>query len=252
MENVIYRQNVICYDSITESNHSHDTYYPAPWTVCPTENLNHTFLTTYIVSKISSNQTTIINETDNTEGGYHAEGFNFDVPAGPSTEFVNVGSFVFPYNIRLECASLGLEPENYGDFIASSLVPPTPIALVSNAVSSGNVITISTVAYIRIDMTITLVQGATVQNIGNVIAINSTNFTITVTENVSESFTPGAYVTAVLNYVKNIALKQNMKRTFGDSIEGNVLIPANSTIVIKYKNTTASSKSLGMMLEYFA
>ena len=252
MSNIVYHQNVICSDSSTGTNFSHDDYYPVLRTSCPADNPNHTFLATYVIGNTSENKVIIDNDTKTTHGGYHCEGFEFDINPGPDADYVDVGSISFPYDICLECAALGVDAANYGDWAAATVVPPGPIAAITSDVSSGSVLHVNTAAYVKIDMTITLVQGSTVQNVGNVIAIDLLNLTITVSGTVSESFTAGAYVTAVSNYVKNIAIRQMMKRTFGDTIEGNVLIPANSTVVIKYKNKTADAKTIVITLEYFA
>lgn len=250
---VIYRQDVICMDNTTGEKYTHVHYSPSLSTACPSQNPNHTFLTVYNVDSTSENSLIIKNDIKTTNGGYHADGFNWSVPpGGESSDFVEIGSFSFPHDICIECSSMDVNTENFNDFVSASMVPPGPISQLSADVSSGNVLTLTTVAYVRIGMTITLIQGPVMQNVGEVIGINLNNLTVTLSGQINQSFTAGTIVTAIAHFITNKKITQFGKLTFGDTIEGNVLLVSNSIMVIKYKNRSSSAKEFAITLEYFA
>lgn len=218
---------------------------------CPFGVTGHTLLDVIINERVSTKIKMIEEDTRGTSGRYRCNGYTYDVFPGPDTDFQIVGTSSLPYPIRAYVFTLQPTEENIGDYVTFLTAPNTPIGVLIQDVSSGTVLNVSdtVITNIAIGFDVSLNDGVTSQKLGECIAIDTVNKTITVSSSVSNSFGIGTAVLITIKRIENVRITTRNQMVFGANTFGSTLVPAGISGVLMYKNMTSTSKKISAMLE---
>lgn len=249
----VYEQNVICHDNAMNNVVHYSIWKPYTIEACPNDDPTHTFVATNIMSIVSNLMTNIVSDSTETSGRYRNQHFQFNIPAGPSTDYPMADTKVFPYNVRIVGYEVIPLAENVGDYFSIYVLPPTPVGTLLTAASSGNVFNISNTAItnVSIGMEIILDNGSITENLGECIGIDYANQTVTTENNLTQSFGVGTLVIFRLPVAKHIPIFTANPIKFGNTIPGNKLIKKGFIIEFCYNNATVDAKTFNIRAEMF-
>jgi hypothetical protein len=252
--NTVYRYNAICYDSTTSNNVAHDVWSPGTFSSCPFNNSNHTFQFASITASVSDGNLITHNNTEGTSGLFGCYGFEFDIPAGPDTELVDLDVITFPYPIRVNSCRFIFENNNAGDYFEVIAFSVPPYGTIVSEVSGGSTLYLDPISFsiVKLGMVIILNDGVNRQELGECIGIDSNTLSVTVEEIVSYTFSSGTPIYIGFNLAKNVKVSASVPNfTIGETVVSSLLIPTSQNIHLRYKNMTAVAKSLVVYVDLF-
>lgn len=100
------------------------------------------------------------------------------------------------------------------------------------------------IAYLFKGFYVSVVEGATSELLLLVLDIDAGTNTITVDRALASAFTTAAFVSFRAYYAKNYVIGLPMKHRLGSNISGGASVPANTTFVAAYQNSTATPKTI--------
>lgn len=246
----LYNLNVFCTDGT--NTYTHNVWKDSLDTpVCPFGITGHTVVYQEIVDTIASNVSTVTDDISGTHGYYRSKGISFDVPAGPSSEQIAIGTHSYPYPIRIHTFTITPTADNIGDTFSFLSAKDTVVGILTSGVTGGNTLNVNStvVSNVKPGFEVNLYNGVTGQNLGECYSVDTTTNTITVQNAVTGSFAPGTYVRITLKRIENVLITTTEKIIFGSGTAGSSLVPANIVGTIMYQNNTSSSKKFSMFAE---
>ena len=250
----VYQQEIVCHDNISnEDVVHHDIWKPFVYESCPDNNPDHTFNITLIMITVSNTIANLISDARETSGTYRNQEFDFNIPAGPSTDYPVVGTKTFPYNTRFVAYEFVPTEDNVGDSFSLYIVPPTFVGVLIESVDGGNTIKVSNsiLSKITLGVEVILDDGVNVQNLGECTNINLDTRILTVENNIDFSFSSGTPITLRFPVSKNIRIHSTDVIKFGTNMPGNKLIHKGLVITLCYNNASVDSKTILLRAEMF-
>jgi hypothetical protein len=195
----------------------------------------------------------IKDDLSQTCGTYRAKGYNFDVGTGPNSSYESIGEISFPYNVRVLGISINPTDENIGDYVSIVTAKDTVVGVLTSDVSSGNVLNVSSSVLVHVcnGYQITVQDGTGIVDLGECIAHDHDNHTLTVENNISSLLTAGSYVMMTMKRIEDYKITQGCKSSFGLQTLESSLTPAGIKGTVLYKNMTNTSKTFSMYLELY-
>jgi hypothetical protein len=250
----LYRYNINCHDIPSNIEVTHDVWSPEILNECPHYDPNHIFQSAYIIEKIQENNLFFENDTENTGGKFACYGYEFNVPSGPETSFIDIKQISFPYNIRISCCRFSFDSVCAGDYFSAISIINIPYGITSAEVSTGNVIPLDNISItiVKLGTTIILDDGVNRQELGECIGIDINTKTVTVEKSVSNIFQSGTPVYFGFVMAQNLKISNSMLSfIIGESVVNSMVLPTSQTVYIKYKNTTSSPKNFILYVDLF-
>jgi hypothetical protein len=252
-EKIVHEWEVYC---ITDSVYRKlwDTEEP---TTCP-DNNGHTISTNpppRIIQTINSHDVKIIEEDGITQGIYKFKGFSLDVPSGTSGN-VTSQTLMFSYPISLINGWFISSKGMAGDIIDLSVADNTVIGAIGAPVYTGNTemtVTSTVTDNLSIGYFTSLTDGSQFSDLGEVLAIDKINSTITVQTPSTNTFSPlsPTYVIMQVKVVENFSIPvENERYAFAEKKVGGKYLPANTPIYVKYTNNEGNAKVFSYNMEY--
>ena len=212
---------------------------------------------------VDPNQTTIIDEVsselikikeEETPTGGHYRVASIILTAGPlSTTIINHS---FPYPIGVISAKLMTNESNIGDNLTVSVAPDTTIGAIIAPVSPGDrLIHVSptVIQYIEIGFRVKLVDFTNASDLGDVISIDKTNYTITTDLGATHGFSPlsPTFVKMTVIFADKLTFGGGGLYSFGESKIGATHVPAGTICQFHYYNSSPTeSNSIHPILEF--
>ncbi len=247
MSKSVYKFRVFCQ---TENEYVYTWNDESPQ-VCP-NNGSHTIddNTVTIIDTVSTNTVQIAQETMPTGGNYRAESKKLTIPANATQSF----DFQWPYQLSVLTLTFYSGQDNGNDIINTFIAPNTTIGVLTGNVSQDDTIlnVNSTVTdNIHVGYRVDIFNGVSVTHVGECIAINKTNGTITLDTQCQQSFSQGCAVQICINNIKNFALRSNTNYELARKTIGASSLPANTIVRLQYQNTSNSTKDFFFAFEYY-
>lgn len=250
----VYRQNVYCTDNNTSEIFVHDSWNPTLFTECPGNIPYHTFDLAVKIGSVSNQVVVPKVNLEGTNKRFNCQGGEFNISAGPDSSYNLVGSLTFSRNSRINMVNFLLNSDNDGDYLNCEMFLPSNLSgNLTQAVSSGNVIDVPVTALTiaKVGQQVVLTEGATTQNLGDIVSIDITNSQLTVTNTITNSFTTSAQITIEDLFIRDIKLYNGSQYKIGSSVGALMAIPAGTTLEVYYKNVGSTSKTFNYYIEYF-
>lgn len=249
----VYNENVICYDTVLGQNVVHNLWNPEIYDHCPVNNPNHQFQRTLIMATVSDSNVMVANRTLQTSGRYRDEQFDFEISAGPNSDYVPVTPVVFPYNVRIAYYSFIPSHDNIGDSFSVYLKTSVPDGTLTTFVNSGKllIVSASVINKVKLGYEIILSNGIETQKMGECINIDYVTSTITVENDVLFSFDIGTIVSSKIVLSKDIKIMSDNAIKLAGDVPGNMFIPAGMIIQMEYKNISSLPKSAAFRSSMF-
>lgn len=176
-------------------------------------------------------------ESIETGGYFRSHGFKFTIPAN-STESHEV-SWPYPITV-LESFFVG-GPQHEGNVINVIVGDDTIVgALVSQAIEGTNTLNVSptVIANIKVGFNVKVSS----QSVGRVLSVNTSNNTITISQNLSQTHNAGSYVKMSVHSIEEFEMGSEVVRyIIGSSKTGGKYLPTNVKAKVVYINNTNSS-----------
>ena len=227
---------------------------PVP-TTCPT-NTAHTIDDTKVkkVDERSDLKIQIQEESTSTGGHFRLDDYSFECLGNQTTYY----TFSFPIDTSVLSFKVVVQPSMGSDIFGGIVGPDTIIGAVTAPVSTTD--KTFTVSQTVIDNAFygavcNLTDGVNVDDVGEIIGIDSDNMTITVTEAPSNTYSPlsPTYVrigVQMANNVKLPILTETGYLSVGQSKIGASYLPKNTITKVKYINNTSETKTCHVLYEY--
>lgn len=247
----IYNYRIYC---ITEGQNVYEWNTVAP-TTCP-NNTAHTINpnSISIIDQRAPSVTSIQQETVPTGGWFKTETIVLNAATGPGVTTSIAKSW--PFNISLINLYFQTSDEHTGDAISIYWVEDLEIGSLISDVSVGATtasVSASVIQNVAIGFNVALNDGTHSNECGRIIAIDSTQNTITFETATTNSFlaaTPTAVEISV-SPVDNLIIGPPTVYNIAKNVIGASHIPANQVATSYYTNNTAEQKQLYVNIEYF-
>jgi hypothetical protein len=225
---------------------------PTEPTACP-NNVAHTIDPdkTTVIDKISKSEVQIQEELVSTQGIYRYQGYKYTIPAGTVGD-ITVLNLEWDYPITLLNGHFDASLDQVGDVIDGWVVPNTPIGYTTAAVNIGDTlinVSSTVLQYIYIGYTVKITDGVNTVELGECIAKDIVNNTITVQTASSIAFSPGAYVQIIVKVVDQNYVATNDRYEFAKKKVGGKTLN-DCKFQINYKNNTGLAKDFSFGLEF--
>lgn len=203
-----------------------------------------------IINNVSQDTVKITQEKIATQGNFRNETFCFTV--APSTTQQN--TIQFPYTINLLAVMVIVGSANLGDSFSARVDTGIPGTLSANVASGVNIIPVDStiIEYFNIgfNAVLTRLSDNTIQDLGEVTAIDTNANTITTINSTTQTFSSGDKVSINIIGIKNMQFINTGTLSVGRSVLGSTYIPTFATIYANYTNNSASSKLFAFTIEY--
>lgn len=204
-----------------------------------------------IVDFISSNEVVIEEEKIKTQGHFRTEGYTFTIP--PNTTYTHV--VPLNYSISLLEVLFTIKTENIGDVFNAFYNPAVYGLITSDITSPTNVLNVNAfiLGYLKIGFILTIKRESDnyVEDLGEVIAIDNINNTVTLTRNTIGNFVINDKVFMKINGVKNVSFGIEGRHIVGGSKIGASFLHYTGTLSATYENKSLTdTKTFNYELEY--
>lgn len=223
---------------------------------CPANPIEHVIdaSQTSIVQTIDDNIVTIQEELISTQGLFTAKGYKYEIPASVAGD-VTIINLTWKRPITLLNGDFDAVLGNVGDVINAFAVPISPIGYITAQVAPGaTVIHVSPTVkeYIYMGFLVTLTDGVQTQEMGECMAIDKVNNTITVETPSAFSFSPSSptYVKITARVVENLNISTARTYDFARKKMGGKSLQSGVAFSIAYKNNNGLAKPFTFLLEY--
>ncbi len=207
---------------------------------------------TTIIDEISSEQVTIKEEETPTGGHYRVMNVTLTAPPAQTTTVFHS----FPFPIGVISAKIMTRDAHEGDSLNVLVAPNTTIGVAMAPVMPGDrLIHVSptVVAYIQIGFRATLADATNVDVLGDVLAIDKVNNTITTQDAAVHVFSPlsPTFVKMTIVFADNLIFGSGGLYSFGESKIGSSHVPADTICQFDYRNvSTTETKSIYPIIEF--
>jgi len=220
---------------------------------CP-NNTQHTIDTNTIaiVETINTNSVNIIQESKPTGGNYRSESKKITISANATETF----DFTWPYLLSVLTVTLYSNLENKDDVINLFVAPETTIGVLTQSASQGNTVlhvNSTVIGNIKFGYRINLVNPIeqTSVYVGECIAIDKENSTVTIDTALTENFSAGVLLQICVNNIKNFILRGETVYELSRKTTGTSSLPANTTVRLQYENNSNVEKEFYFSVEYY-
>lgn len=219
-------------------------------TACPT-NDQHTIddVTITIVDSITTSAVNILQESVPTGGNYRVEGRKMNIAAN-STQIEDI---VFPYQLSVLTITVSTGEENEDDILDAFIAPDTTIGVLTQGANQGTTtlnVSPTVVDNITVGYRVGIVSESTPVDLGECIAIDNLNNTITLQNGIPQNFTIGSYVQMSVNNVKNFVLMGNTTYELARKTIGSSPLYPGLVVRIRYQNLGNIPKKFYYSFEY--
>jgi hypothetical protein len=219
-------------------------------TTCPSNNQHEIDnVTISIIDTINTSAVNIVQESVPTGGNYRVEGRKMDISAN-STQIEDI---VFPYQLSVLTITLHTSEENEDDILNCYIAPNTTIGVLTQAATQGDTtlhVYSSVVANIKIGYRVCVVHDNTPIDLGECIAVDTVNNTITLQSGIPQSFNNGSYIQMTVNNVKNFVLKGNTVYELARKTIGSSALAPELVVRVQYQNLGETTKKFYYSFEY--
>lgn len=223
-------------------------------TICPNDHLDRSIDTSRtILAEVISKNTTIIE--DNTPGNFQRQMLSISIPAGSPGDITN-HDFVWPYNLLIWKTELTPTSSNVGDMLDVSVAPNTIVGALTALANIGDtVLNITSATFGLPNLTRGLVahitNTITQQDLGRILAVDNTNFQITVENSLTQSYNPGTLFQITVCVIKEeVFVQPNIKLTVGEKGIRTKSLSENTVLRFTYHNTDGAAKNLYPIMEF--
>lgn len=210
-------------------------------------------VTNYVYKAPDISNQVLVKEEDIKTGGHFQVKTIHVTAAANETKLHDIS---WPHDVNILSVSLYSTADMVGDKVSALIAPNTTIgAITADVATTDTTFTVqsSVVQNIRIGYLVTITDLTNTDECGVVTAIDLGAFTITV-----ETAPTNAYLAATPTYIQmtvQMMVQHEMPGfdfvlILGESKIGASHIPANTTVRIKYENSTAAQKDLIACVEY--
>ena len=231
---------------------------PKP-TTCPTDSSHEISAESIvIVDEISQNLVTVREESKPTGGKWEAEAFFLEGTTGPSET-----SRDFSWDNPISVLDMQFTPtdENYKDAIKLSIIPPNTgygegvigvLAATAPTGASGIHVGQTIIENVKIADNLSLRQGVTDHDLGNVISIDAENGIIYCKNPVLEEFNVASptFVKFERRVLERFLIGPPQRYPLGDSKIGGSYIPKDYIVRVTYVNNGGAEKEMYCIIEY--
>lgn len=230
------------------------SYGPLPPHLC-VNNSTHVISIPSILQSfiVNANLIAVQDELIPTQGYFRIDGYNFTATTGPSV--VTTYNFSYQYPITIMCFTSLPTTSQINDIVNVYASPNTTIGTITTNVSIGDtVIFVSQTVMnnIRNGFLVTLSDGTNSQALGQCIAMNSSNNSITVTVASTYTFLVSTPTEVLMTIVRlsNYLINTANPLTLGDKNLIGSYLPANTDIRILYTNMSSGTQNVNFLVEY--
>ena len=218
-------------------------------TYCPNNN-THTIdaSTIAIIDEITSSQVQVVPQVGTTGGEYRAESVSFTIPANSTGTYTNV----WPYDISVKTVSFNSTPQQQGDIINSLIAPNTVVGVVTSSVSIGDLIihcSPTVIANFKKGYLLSITDNNSTSKLGEVTDISSTTITCSVAS--TFAFAAGSVVLLTVNNIRDFVLGPAGPVHLQASGSTAAIIPANTVVLVVYKNNQSIDTVFNYNFEFF-
>lgn len=219
-------------------------------TTCPSNN-QHTIddVTITIIDSITTSSVNILQESIPTGGNYRVEGRKMTIAAN-STQTEDLS---FPYQLSVLTITLTTDDGNEDDILNCFLAPNTTIGVLTQSASQGSStihVSPTVVENIKIGYRVSVIETGEILDLGECIAIDKVNNTLTLENVTQQTFSPGSYVQMTINNVKNLVLKGNANYELARKTIGSSSLPPGIVVRVQYQNLGNTPKKFFYSYEY--
>ena len=239
-----------------------DSVYRTVWnttepTTCPDNNA-HTISTNpppRIIQTIENQRVKIIEEDGITQGTYKFKGYCYNIPAG---NVGNVSTFLhtWKYPISLLNGWFISSDDMSGDKIDFTVADNSVIGAIGAPVYAGNTeitVTSTVLENISKGFFVNITDGVALDDLGEVVDINTANSTITVDTAATQTFSPlsPTYVRTTIKVIEDFSIPvTNQRYAFAEKKVGGKFLPKNTPVNVRYTNNSGNAKTLCYNMEY--
>lgn len=222
---------------------------------CPYD-AGHTIDRTSIqeLTRFTNNEIKIQQEDYATRRYVAVEGITMNCSGSLISEKTSTKNLTWPIDIAIFSIKLNFDANNEDDILNIYRNPDTTVGVLTQSVSSSNVIKVSdtVIQNTEIGFELKLVNGGSTCDLGRIIDYDYSTNRITTENNVSGSFAAGStLVKLTIHAVRNISLPTeplSVGENFGSSF-----LPKGTVVKLEYTNKTLSltAKKLKLLIAYF-
>ncbi len=242
MSRKILKYRVYC---ITEDKYEY-TWNDTTPLLCPT-NAEHTIDTNTIsiIDTVETHAVNIIQELSPTGGNYRTEGKKMTIQPN-SLEYEE---YSWPYNISALTMTFYTNDNSSNDVLNCYVGSNTIIGItVDDAIITENILRVNSTVLDNINIGYQVCINN--EFIGECVAINKINGTITIDTPLTQNISTGTHIQMTVNNIKDFILKANTVYEFARKTIGASSIPANTNVKLKYQNNSNEEKSVYFSIEY--
>ena len=231
------------------------TWGTSPPTTCP-HDTSHTVdtNTTVITESVSPNLVTIQAPSYGTNASYRVDCFDVPVAAGPNV--VTTYDIVWPYNVSVRGTTLHFTSDNIDDVLNVVAAPDTTIGAITSDVTAGDTVinvTPTVFSYVQVGYFLSLSDGLNSSDLGEIIALNSSNGQVTVTVPADQNYSAASptYVRFTVGRIRNFKIRNAGAIPLGQAEIGGTVVPAGTITRILYNNQSNTPKTFNALAEIF-
>lgn len=228
----------------------------APPTVCYENNTHEVNPNSIsLISSVSNNKVFVENEQ--IPDGYEATGGNYKchtvrVSVQPNETKIHVISEPIPMCINV--IQLNITTQNIGDVISLVTLPNTVIGTLRSNIETGTTvipINAGTIPYLKKGFNLKISNGTDVDELGQIIIIDSENLTVTVRTATTRAYLAESTIMTERIIIDSFYMCLVGQQEFGRAKLGSSYVPANSTTHIIYKNNSNEAKEFTAYYEHY-
>ena len=246
-DNVVYKYRVYC----TIENVSVEIWSDSEPIVCPNNNTHAIDITkTSIIDEVQEKEVRIKEETTKTGGSYKCDIKKISAPGPAGT--VTKTIFTWPMPMSILSVTFVSKDEHKDDELEGIGADQVTVGVITEGISIGDtVIKVSDTAFkvLKLGYFVNLDDGANNNDLGRVTAKNIITNEITCEKAATNAFNATSLVKMTVKMAEMI-LGHPWEYVIGDTKIGGSYVPANSPMIIKYKNNGLTTKELYLEIEY--
>lgn len=184
-----------------------------------------------------------------TGGHFRIEGKQITIPANSTGS----NNMTWPYNISPLVIKFNTDSSNKNDIINMYVAPNTTIGVITDNLDISSTllhVNSTVIKNINIGYLVYITNGVTLDSLGEVLSVDYTNNTITVSVANTNSYLAGSYVQMTVNVIKNYVINNPGSYAIGESKVGASYIPKNRIVNVQYTNNSSEEKTFTWYYEY--
>lgn len=218
-------------------------------TTCPS-NDQHSIddVTVTILDSITTSAVNIVQESVPTGGNYRVEGRKMTIAAN-STQTEDI---FFPYQLSVLTITLSTGADNEDDILDCFIAPNTTIGVLTQEATQGSstlAVSSTVIEHLKVGYRVSVIDSIPI-DLGECIAIDKVNNTITLQNNIPQTFSVGSYVQMTINNVKHFVLKGNTTYELARKTIGSSSLAPGLVVRVQYQNLGNTQKNFYYSFEY--